>query len=143
MKLILNSKVLPLYRDRTIHGFISKQKAIQQLATCSPGTFLLRFSHTNPGNLVISLVSEEGKIQDKILQVGRDCILIKETSYTSVKEAITKYPKFKKLKTLFPTMTALEDMKDYYTPSSSNLQPSISSEITTPRIRSFVKMGSF
>jgi hypothetical protein len=91
-------QVHALYKAGFIKGFIGKGKANQLLEGKELGTFIMRFSQTNPGNIVVSYVGEDRTVRDFMLQVTRDAIIIKEDSYPTIAEALKRNPKMKKLR---------------------------------------------
>jgi hypothetical protein len=48
---------------------VSKAKSKELLSGQEAGTFIIRFSQTNPGHLVVTYVSEDGRIKDIMMQV--------------------------------------------------------------------------
>jgi len=62
-------RAIPLFHatDPTLfHGFVPKERVKQMLLDPSvpPGTFVLRFSETKPGQIAISLKDESGTLQN-------------------------------------------------------------------------------
>lgn len=58
MKLTKDHLLEP-WKDGLIVGFINKQRAEEMLLKCAPGTFLLRFSDSEPGmNVYFYLIQE-------------------------------------------------------------------------------------
>ncbi len=113
LKTISNPKILGLYRVGLIRGFVSKARAKGLLQQSEPGTFLIRFSQTNPGNLVFTYVATGGsaigpspsaaqELKDVVVQVTRDAVFIKEDSYATIKDALESNPKLCRLRYIYP-----------------------------------------
>jgi hypothetical protein len=54
LKTIANSRVLTLFSSGYIKGFVSRAQAKSLLSSSPPGTAIIRFSQTNPSNIVFT-----------------------------------------------------------------------------------------
>ena len=59
-----------LWMKGLILGLISREDAEQLLRPERVGTFVIRFSETNPGKIVLSYVKEEGRVSHFLLAYG-------------------------------------------------------------------------
>ena len=59
-----------LWMEGLILGFISREETEKLLSFEKVGTFIIRFSETNPGSIVLSYVKVEGKIGHYLLAYG-------------------------------------------------------------------------
>ena len=65
-----------------IKGFVSKQAAWDALKESTPGTCIVRFSQTNPGNLVVTMVNDAKDIKDIVVQVTREALYVSSHVHT-------------------------------------------------------------
>ncbi|MFN3503954.1 MAG: SH2 domain-containing protein, partial [Allorhizobium sp.] len=59
--------VHPLKGCRWFRGFLTYEQSVALLAGRPPGTFLLRFSRSQPGSLAVAFTAEDGKVQQSIV----------------------------------------------------------------------------
>lgn len=66
---------LGLHNDigyRVIYGFITKEESLEKLKSASEGTFIIRFSESNPGAFAIACTSSDPKDRVKHFLVKPD-----------------------------------------------------------------------
>jgi hypothetical protein len=54
--------------DRLIEGFISKVNCVDLLRNARPGTFILRFSDKNPGDLAVAVLTDDNVVSHHLIQ---------------------------------------------------------------------------
>lgn len=88
-KVITEKKVLPLWNEKFIEGFISKEDAYKLLETSSNGTFIIRFSLTQPMSLVFSC-KFTNRCSCILVQVQNSEFKLKNRIYNTIAELLTE-----------------------------------------------------
>jgi len=65
-KLRYQRHILPLWQTGLIHGFLSREAVQEILRQQEAGTFLIRFSESNPGEFAVAYRIDEGGPDDRI-----------------------------------------------------------------------------
>merc|ERR1712137_1357449 len=92
-----------LLRQPWFHGHISSSDAEKKLATAKKGTFLFRFSSSDPGCFAISTVSNVGTIKHfRIFHRPGMSYILGKSECQSLSDIIIKYKRELSLKTPCP-----------------------------------------
>ncbi|XP_054272701.1 signal transducer and activator of transcription 5B isoform X2 [Macrosteles quadrilineatus] len=111
------------WMDGLIHGFIRKKQAEEMLSTCGSGTFLLRFSDSEPGGVTIAWVGGDSS-EVFMLQPFTS----KDFTIRSLADRISDLPN---LVNLYPDICKVTAFQKYYTPFTDN-QPTSNNGYVKP-----------
>ena len=90
-RIICSKSILPLWKDYFVDGFISKEETLSFLEKAKPGTFVIRFTTSAAGKLVVSYHTE-GKVSHLMVAVSSEegGFVIGQTKYASFLEILEK-----------------------------------------------------
>ncbi|XP_046658831.1 signal transducer and activator of transcription 5B [Homalodisca vitripennis] len=111
------------WMDGLIMGFVRKRQAEEMLSSCASGTFLLRFSDSEPGGVTIAWVGGESS-EVFMLQPFTS----KDFTIRSLADRISDLPH---LVNLYPDICKVTAFSKYYTPFTEN-QPTSNNGYVKP-----------
>ena len=76
---------------RWFHGFISFEQAANELKGQAKGTYLARFSHSNPDAIVLAYVSEGGDVKQSLVQKSNNGYSLGGKIYPNVSTIIASH----------------------------------------------------
>jgi len=79
-------KILEMWREGVIFGFISKEESLEKLQKAEEGTFIIRFSESHPGAFAIACTTTDPKDKVKHFLVPPDDLTVNKTLADYLKE---------------------------------------------------------
>jgi len=93
-------KIYEMWLEGVIYGFITKEESLEKLKTASEGTFIIRFSESNPGAFAIACTSSDPKDRVKHFLVKPDDL--GNAANKTLPDYLRERPQFKTLLVVNP-----------------------------------------